>query len=103
MAFCYLAKALALAAVPLDGSIVEYQRVAADVLAFKAGAPHAGAHPLDNKVAFEFGDGAYDHDDGSPQWAGGVDVFPERYIFDVEPVELVQDIEEVFHRPGDPI
>ena len=37
------------------------------------------------------------------QRAGGVDVFPERDVLDVEPVELVEDIEEVLDRPGHPI
>lgn len=41
MPFSDLAEALPLAAVPLDRSIVEYQWIAPDVLAFKAGAPHA--------------------------------------------------------------
>lgn len=33
-------------------------RSASDPAAFEAGAPHAGAHPFDNQVACEFGDGA---------------------------------------------
>jgi hypothetical protein len=52
MAFCNLAKALALAAVALDGGVIQFQRIAAYVPAFKAGAPHAGAHSLDDQVAF---------------------------------------------------
>jgi hypothetical protein len=45
--------------------------------AFKAGAPHAGAHPLDDQVALELGDGADDDDQGAPQWAAGVDLLAE--------------------------
>src|ERR1035437_7701582 len=86
VSFCDLAQALALAAVPLDGSMVEFQRVAADVLAFKAGAPHAGPHPLDDQVALEFGDGANDDYDGSAQRAAGIDILPEADVLDLQPV-----------------
>ena len=44
--FCDLPEALALAVVALDGGIIQCERISADMLAFKAGAPHAGAHPL---------------------------------------------------------
>ena len=60
MALGNLAKALALAAVSLDGGTVQFERIAADVAAFKAGAPHAGAYPFDNQVALQLGDGADD-------------------------------------------
>jgi hypothetical protein len=40
MAFCDLAKALTTLAIPLDGGVVQDQRVSADVLAFEPGAPH---------------------------------------------------------------
>jgi hypothetical protein len=39
---------------------IDLARSASDLAAFEAGAPHAGAHPFDNQVAFEFGDGADD-------------------------------------------
>ena len=48
MALRYLTKTLALAAVALDSGVVQLQRVAADVAAFEAGAPHAGAYPFDD-------------------------------------------------------
>jgi hypothetical protein len=32
------------------GSLVQFQRRAAYVLAVELGAPHAGAHPFDNQV-----------------------------------------------------
>ena len=35
--------------------------------AFKAGAPHAGADPLDNKVALEFADGSHDDHQGTAE------------------------------------
>src|SRR6478609_2306775 len=52
-------------AIAEDGLTIEIQWTAADVAPFKAGAPHAGAHPLDNKVAFQLGDGADDDHDGA--------------------------------------
>ena len=98
-----LTDALALAAIALDGGVVELQRLASDVLALKPGAPHAGAHPFDDQVAFQFCDGADDDHDSPAQRAGGVDIFPEADELDLEPVEIVENIEEVLHRPGDPI
>ena len=103
MALRYLTKALTLASVALDSGVVQFQRVAADVAAFEACAPHAGAYPLDDQVAFEFGNGADDDNDGSSQRPAGVDVFPEGDELDLEPAQLVQDLEVVFHRSGDPV
>ncbi len=98
-----LAQALAMLAVALDSGMVQHQRIAADVLAFEPGAPHAGAHSLDNQVAFQFSDGADDDHDGPAQRATGVDIFLEADLLDLKPAELVQDFEEVLHRPGDPV
>ena len=103
MASCDLAKALSLHRSRSDGFTVEFERLAADVTAFEPGAPHAGADPLDDQVAFQFGDGADDDHDGAAQRAAGVDLFAERDELDVEPVQLVQHFEEVFHRAGDPV
>jgi hypothetical protein len=77
MTLRYFAKALALASVALDSGVVQFQRVAADVAAFEACAPHAGAYPPDDQVAFEFGNGADDDNDGSSQRPAGIDIFPE--------------------------
>jgi hypothetical protein len=55
-----LSDALATLTVLLDGEAVQDQRSSADALAFETGAPHAGADPLDNQVAFELGDGSDD-------------------------------------------
>ena len=71
--------------------------------AFEPGAPHAGADPLDDQVAFEFGDGADDDHDGAAQRAAGVDLLAEADELDVEPVQLVEHFEEVPDRPGDPV
>src|SRR5664280_531324 len=103
MAFCDLSKALATLTVLLDSRTVEYQRLAADVLTFETSAPHAGAHPFDDQTAFKLSDGADDHDDGASQRAAGIDVFPEADVLDADPIQLVEHIEEVLHRPGDPV
>ena len=73
MAFGDLAKALATLTILLDGGAVQYQRSSADALAVEAGAPHAGAHPLDDQDAFQLSDGADDDHDGAAQRAAGVD------------------------------
>jgi uncharacterized protein Yka (UPF0111/DUF47 family) len=48
----------------LLGFTIEIKRPAADMATLKAGAPHAGADPLDNKVAFQLRDRPDDHHDG---------------------------------------
>ena len=69
----------------------------------QAGAPHAGAHSFDDQATFEFRDGPDDNYDGPAQGVGGVDIFAEADVLDLETVELVQDFKEVFDRPGDPV
>src|ERR1035438_4624882 len=86
MAFGDLSKALATLKVLLDGEIVQHQRSSADTLAFQARAPHAGAHPFNDQAAFEFGDGADDHDESPAKRAAGVDIFPERDVLDSDPI-----------------
>jgi len=103
MLFGNLAQALTLIPVTLDDRIVERQRIAADVLALKVGAPHAGARPLDDQGVLSSGNDAEDDDDSPAQRASGIDVLSEADVLDVEPVELVQHIEEMLHRPGDPV
>ena len=98
-----LAQALTVLTVAKDGAAIEVQRLASDVPAFEAGPAHAGADPLDDQVALQFRDRSDDDHDGPAQRAAGVDVFPEADELDLETVELVENIEEVFHRPGDPI
>jgi hypothetical protein len=103
MAPCDLAKALAALTVLLDGQVVQHQWSSADSLAVESGAPHAGADSFDDQAAFEFGDGADDNHDGAAQGAAGVDIFPEADVLDPDSIQLVQDIKEMLHRPGDPI
>ncbi len=71
------------------------QWIAADVPAFEPGSAHAGAHSLDDQVAFELGDRTDDDDDGPAQRAGRVDLFAEADELDIDAVQLVQDFEEV--------
>ena len=99
-----LAQALSALAIAEDGGPVEFERLAADVASFEPGAAHAGADPLDNKVALQFRDRPDDDYDGAAQRAAGVDLFSEADELDVEAVELVEHFEEVLHgappRPG---
>ena len=103
MALRQLAQALAALPSPQDGGAIEDQGFPTDVPAFKLGPPHAGSHSLDNETAFEFGDRPDDDHNRPAQWAAGVELFSEADVFDVEPVQLVQHLEEVPHRPGDPV
>ena len=89
--------------VAADALMIQYQRIASDVPAFKTSPPHAGSNPLDDQVALEFGDRADDHDDCAAEGTAGVDLLAEADELDVEPVELIEDVEEVLYRPGDPI
>src|SRR3974390_471693 len=70
----------------------------ANTLAFQPGTPHAGAHSLDNQVAFELCDGADDGDHGPAQRAAGVDILAERDELDLQVIQLVQHFQQVFHR-----
>jgi hypothetical protein len=90
-----LAEAVAVLAVPNDGFTVKIERSASDVAALELGAPHAGAHSLDDQVAFEFGDGADDDDDGAAKRATGVDLFAEADELDLQPVELVEHLKSM--------
>src|ERR1035437_3671142 len=100
VSFGDLADALPLDTVVLDGGMVQLQRFAADVLPLQPGAPHAGAHSLDDQVAFEFRDGADDHNYGPSKWAAGVSIFPERDIFGAQCVQLIEDLKKVLDRAG---
>ena len=98
-----LVQALPALAIVENSVAIEDQRWAADAPAFQAGAPHAGAHPLDDQVAFELSDRSDDDHDGPAQRAAGVDLLAEADELDVEPVQLVEHFEEVLHRSGDPV
>ena len=78
-----------------DGGVIELEPFSSDVTAFELGAPHAGANALDDQVAFEFRDGADDHNDSPAQRTPSIDLLPEAYELDVQPVQLVEYFEEV--------
>ena len=77
VAFGDLADTLATLTVLLDGEAVQHQRSSADAGSFEARPPHAGTDSLDDQAAFQFRDGADDHDDGPAQRAAGVDLLAE--------------------------
>ncbi len=62
-----LAQALPALTIYKDSFAVEVERFSSDLTALEASAPHAGAHPLDDKIALEFGHDADDRHDGTPQ------------------------------------
>ena len=103
VSLCDLAETEAAAVIAENGLAVELERTAPDVPAFEPGAPHAGAHTLDDEVALEFGDRADDDHDGPAQRAGRIDRLTERDELDVETVELVEDLEQMFGRACDAI
>ena len=103
MALRQLAETLALLAIPQDGVPIERERLPSDVPAFEFGAPHPGPYPLDDQVALELGDGPDDDHDSSAERSAGVDLFAEADELDVEPVQLIEHLQEVLDRPGDTI
>ena len=103
MALGELSQTLPTLPVPEDGGTVEIKRLPSDMPSFELGPPHSCPHSLDDEAALQFGDGADDDDYRPAQRAAGVDLFAEADELDVEPVQLVQDFEEVLNRPGDPV
>jgi hypothetical protein len=73
------------------------------MLSFELGAPHAGAHPLDDQIPFQLGDGADDHHHRPPQRSAGVDIFPEADELDLEMIQFIQDLKEVADGAGQAI
>jgi len=90
-----LAQAASSLAVADDSAAIDVQSPAPDMLALELGAPHAGAHPLDDQVAFQLGDGTDNDHHRPPQWSAGVDIFPEADELNLYMIEFVQDFEEV--------
>jgi len=95
-----LVQAHAAVAVSEHGGAIDIERMPADLAAFKPGPAHAGPDPFDDQVPLQLGDGADDHDDGAAERPAGVDVLAERDELDVEMVELIEDFDQVLHRPG---
>ncbi len=61
------------------------------------------AHPFDDQAAFEFSDGADDHDKSAAQRPAGVDLLAEAGELHSDPIEFVEHIQKVLHRTGDAI
>ena len=92
-----LAQAHSVLTIAKDGCAIEFKRSSSDMPALEPGAPHAGSHPLDDQRSLQLRDGSDDDHDGAAQRAAGIDLLPEAGILDPDPVQLVQDIEEVLH------
>ena len=84
------------------GITIELEWTSSDVAAFEPGATHAGADSLDDQVALQFSYCSDDHNSAA-QRAAGVDLFAIADELDVEPVQLIENFKEVFHRPGDAV
>jgi hypothetical protein len=103
MALCQLAETLSALPTSQDGRAIENKGLASDVPALELRPPHASPDPLDDQVALQFGDGPDDDDNSSAQRTSGIDLLTEADELDIQPVQLIQHIEEVLHRPGDTI
>ena len=90
-------------AIAADTRFIELERAPPDVPAFELGAPHAGAHSLDDQAPFKFGDRTNNDHHCPAQWTTGVELLPERDELDVQPVQLVEHFEEVPGGAGDAI
>jgi hypothetical protein len=98
-----LAETLTSVAIVEDSNAIDVEWSTADMSSFQAGATHACAHPFDDEIPLQLGDGTDDDDNGSPQRAASIQVFTEADELDVEVVELVQHFEEVADGSGNPI
>src|SRR4051794_29639147 len=95
MSFGDLAKTPAQLPVSMDLFAVEFQRTTSDGSAFELSSPHAGTDSFDDQAAFQFSDRSDDNHDGTPQRSSGVNLFSEADELDVQPIEIIQHIEEV--------
>ena len=81
-----LAETLTLMVIAQNAAAIEVKRLAADVTAFQLGAAHAGAHPLDNQVTFQFRNGADNHYHRPTQRDAGIDLLPKADKLDIDPI-----------------
>ena len=103
MALRQLAEALSALPILKDGCAIENKRFASDVPAFELCPPHAGPDPFDDQVALQLGDRSDDDHHRPAQRTSGVDLLAEADELDVEPVQFIEHLQEVLHRPGDTI
>ena len=68
------------------------ERFTTDPLSLELGAPHAGAHPLDDQIAFQLGDTADDHRDRPTEWPGCINIFPEADELHIQMGQLVENL-----------
>jgi hypothetical protein len=98
-----LSQAVTLLAVTMDGGTIEYQSFPPDMPSFELGPPHAGAHSFDDQAALQLGDCPDDDHNRPAQGPAGIDLFAEADELGVQPVKLVEELEEVPHGSGDPV
>ena len=98
-----LPEAVSTLAVQDDGGAIELERPATDARAFQSGAAHAGANPFDDQASLQFSDYSDDGHDSAAERAAGVELLAKRQELDPKMIPFVQDLEEVFHRPGDSV
>lgn len=63
----------------------------------------AGAHPLDDRAAFQPGDATDDDDDGSAQWSSIIDPLPEADELKIDSAQLVQHFKKMTRGTSDAI
>src|SRR5450755_2888392 len=78
-----------------DGSAVHRHLRTPNVPAFQLGTTQSCFHAFDDQRAFKFGNGGDDYNHGAAQGAARVEILPEADELDIEPVQFVQDFEEV--------
>src|SRR5258707_4105121 len=92
-----LSQTLTASPVREDGTSIKVQRLAADVPAFQPRSSHAGAHSLDDEIAFQFCDGRDDDDERAAQRTARVEVLAEAEELHIQPTEFIEHFEEVLH------
>ena len=103
MALRQLAETLSALPILKDARAIENKGLASDVAAFELCPPHAGPDPLDDQVALQLGDRSDDDHHRTAQRTSGIDLLAEADELDIEPVQLIEHLQEVLHRPGDTI
>src|ERR1022692_3586527 len=92
-----LPQALTILAVAEDGGSIEDQSFPPDMPSFELGPPHTGAHSLDDQTTLQLRDGSDDDNNRAAQGPAGIDLFAEADELDVQPVKLIQQLEEMSH------
>ena len=101
--FRKLSQAVSSLPIPQDRGAIKNQRCSSDVPAFEFRPPHAGTNSLDDQAALQLRDRTDDDHHCPAQRPTGIDLLLEADELDVEPVQFIEHLEEVFYRPRDPI